>query len=66
MPRCFGTLLRSRRVASEPVLDSEALRDVIGPGYVIFRPLLSWFIAVGWRLYRLTGGACLDLLTQVA
>lgn len=33
---------------------SEALRDLIGPGYYIFGLLLpAWFIAVGWGLYRL-------------
>ena len=33
---------------------SEALRDIIGPGYLVYGLLLpSWFLAVGWRLYRL-------------
>jgi hypothetical protein len=33
---------------------SEALRDIIGPGYIVYGLLLpSWFLAVGWRLYRL-------------
>jgi len=33
---------------------SEALRDIIGPGYLVYGVLLpSWFIAVGWKLYRL-------------
>ena len=32
----------------------ETLRDVIGPGYYIYGLLLpSWFLAVGWKLYRL-------------
>lgn len=33
---------------------SEALRPMIGPGYVVYGLLLPiWFLAVGWRLYRL-------------
>ncbi|KPV50122.1 hypothetical protein SE17_28790 [Kouleothrix aurantiaca] len=33
---------------------SEALRDVIGPGYYVYGLLLpAWFVAVGWKLYRL-------------
>jgi hypothetical protein len=33
---------------------SEALRDVIGAGYLAYGLLLpSWFLAVGWKLYRL-------------
>lgn len=33
---------------------SETLRDVIGPGYYVYGLLLpAWFLAVGWRLYRL-------------
>jgi hypothetical protein len=33
---------------------SETLRDVIGPGYFVYGLLLpAWFLAVGWRLYRL-------------
>ena len=36
----------------------EALRDVIGPAYFIYGLLLpAWFIAVGWRLYRLGFGS---------
>ncbi len=32
----------------------ETFRDVIGPGYYIYGLLLpTWFIAVGWKLYRL-------------
>lgn len=35
---------------------SEALREVIGPGYFVYGLLLpSWFIAVGWQLHRLAG-----------
>jgi hypothetical protein len=33
---------------------SEALRDVIGPGYFAYGLLLPvWFLAVGWTLFRL-------------
>jgi hypothetical protein len=33
---------------------SETFRDVIGAGYYIYGLLLpAWFIAVGWKLYRL-------------
>ncbi len=33
---------------------SEALRDTIGPGYFVYGLLLPiWFLAVGWKLYRL-------------
>jgi hypothetical protein len=33
---------------------SEALRDIIGPGYIVYGLLLPiWFLAVGWKLYRL-------------
>jgi Domain of unknown function (DUF4386) len=33
---------------------SEVLRDVIGPGYLLYGILLpAWFVAVGWKLYRL-------------
>jgi hypothetical protein len=33
---------------------SEALRDMIGPGYFVYGLLLPiWFLAVGWKLYRL-------------
>jgi hypothetical protein len=33
---------------------SEALRPIIGPVYFIYGILLpAWFIAVGWKLYRL-------------
>jgi hypothetical protein len=33
---------------------SEALRPLIGPGYFVYGLLLPiWFLAVGWRLYRL-------------
>jgi Domain of unknown function (DUF4386) len=33
---------------------SEAFRDMIGPGYYVYGLLLPvWFIAVGWKLYRL-------------
>ncbi len=33
---------------------SEALRPIIGPGYIVYGLLLPiWFIAVGWKLYRL-------------
>jgi hypothetical protein len=33
---------------------SEVLRDLIGPGYFLYGILLpAWFIAVGWKLYRL-------------
>jgi hypothetical protein len=32
----------------------EVLRDVIGPAYFVYGILLpAWFIAVGWKLYRL-------------
>lgn len=34
---------------------SEVLRDMIGGGYFVYGLLLpSWFIAVGWQLYRLS------------
>jgi hypothetical protein len=33
---------------------SEALRPLLGPGYFVYGLLLPiWFIAVGWKLYRL-------------
>jgi hypothetical protein len=33
---------------------SEALRDLLGPGYIVYGLLLPiWFLAVGWKLYRL-------------
>lgn len=33
---------------------SEALRPIIGPGYFVYGLLLpTWFLAVGWKLYRL-------------
>ena len=33
---------------------SEALRPILGPGYLVYGILLPiWFIAVGWKLYRL-------------
>lgn len=33
---------------------SEALRDLIGPGYYLYGLLLpAWFAAIGWKLYRL-------------
>jgi hypothetical protein len=33
---------------------SEVLRPIIGPGYYIYGLLLPiWFVAVGWKLYRL-------------
>jgi hypothetical protein len=33
---------------------SEALRDMLGPGYIVYGLLLPlWFLAVGWKLYRL-------------
>jgi len=33
---------------------SEALRDMIGPGYFVYGLLLPiWFLVVGWKLYRL-------------
>jgi len=33
---------------------SETLRPIIGPGYYIYGLLLPiWFVAVGWKLYRL-------------
>jgi hypothetical protein len=33
---------------------SEALRPIVGPGYYIYGLLLPiWFVAVGWKLYRL-------------
>jgi hypothetical protein len=35
-------------------IGSEVLRDVIGPGYFLYGILLpAWFMAVGWKLYRL-------------
>lgn len=34
---------------------SEALRDIIGPGYFVYGLLLpAWFFAAGWKLYRLS------------
>ena len=33
---------------------SEAFRDILGPGYYVYGLLLPiWFLAVGWKLYRL-------------
>ena len=33
---------------------SEALRPLIGPGYFVYGLLLpTWFLLVGWKLYRL-------------
>jgi hypothetical protein len=33
---------------------SEALRDILGPGYLVYGILLpAWFLAVGWRLFQL-------------
>lgn len=33
---------------------SEALRPMIGPGYFVYGLLLpTWFLVVGWKLYRL-------------
>jgi hypothetical protein len=33
---------------------SEALRDILGPGYIVYGLLLPiWFLAIGWKLYRL-------------
>lgn len=33
---------------------SEALRPIIGPGYLVYGLLLpAWFLVVGWELYRL-------------
>ncbi len=33
---------------------SEALRPILGPGYFVYGLLLpTWFLAVGWKLYRL-------------
>jgi hypothetical protein len=33
---------------------SEALRPILGPGYIVYGLLLpTWFLAVGWRLYKL-------------
>jgi len=33
---------------------SETLRLILGPGYIVYGVLLMiWFIAVGWKLYRL-------------
>jgi Domain of unknown function (DUF4386) len=33
---------------------SEALRPILGPGYIVYGLLLPiWFLAVGWKLYRL-------------
>ncbi len=33
---------------------SEALRPILGPGYFVYGLLLPiWFLAVGWKLYRL-------------
>ena len=35
---------------------SEALRPLIGPGYFVYGLLLpTWFLLVGWKLYRLAG-----------
>lgn len=35
---------------------SEVLRNIIGPGYYAYGLLLPiWFLAVGWKLYRLAG-----------
>lgn len=35
---------------------SEALRPLIGPGYIVYGLLLpAWFLVVGWKLYRLSG-----------
>jgi hypothetical protein len=36
---------------------SEALRPIIGPGYFVYGLLLpTWFLVVGWKLYRLARG----------
>jgi hypothetical protein len=33
---------------------SEALRPILGPGYIVYGLLLPiWFLMVGWKLYRL-------------
>jgi hypothetical protein len=33
---------------------SEALRDIVGPGYIVYGLLLPlWFLVIGWNLYRL-------------
>jgi hypothetical protein len=33
---------------------SEAIRPILGPGYFVYGLLLPiWFLAVGWKLYRL-------------
>lgn len=33
---------------------SEALRPILGPGYIVYGLLLPiWFLAVGWKLYQL-------------
>ncbi|HET7478829.1 MAG TPA: DUF4386 family protein [Rubrobacteraceae bacterium] len=41
---------------------SEALRDMIGAGYFVYGLLLpSWFIAVGWTLFRLAGGGSIRM-----
>ncbi len=33
---------------------SEALRPILGPGYFVYGLLLPiWFLAIGWKLYRL-------------
>lgn len=36
-------------------IGSETFRDMIGPGYYVYGLLLPlWFVAVGWKLYRLS------------
>jgi hypothetical protein len=36
---------------------SEVFRDALGPGYYVYGLLLpAWFVAVGWKLYRLGWG----------
>jgi hypothetical protein len=54
----FNPLPEWRRLCGynnwRPGIFSEALRPILGPGYIVYGLLLPiWFIAVGWKLYRL-------------
>lgn len=55
---CFGAKLAAFGVFAGAVgIVSEALRPVIGPGYLLYGLLLpTWFGLVGWKLHRLATG----------
>jgi hypothetical protein len=56
--RFFGPVLGTVGVAAGAVgIVAEALRPMIGPGYLIYGLLLPvWFAMVGWKLLHLQGG----------